>query len=188
MTRSHPFLFLHLATNRPSPDQYRLRRVALATLALLLPLAASAALWNVRPAPQAKASPWAVVSSTAGDELAVYRDKYNHVHLRLSIAGTFMRLAPKHCPTFQFDSVQPLYHLPLDERCHIDKKHAVIDLGTVRNRVLVSAAVDQLMNGTQIEFRYVSEDGGYHEADFPLKGSSAAIRRALGRDVRVRAK
>ena len=64
----------------------------------------------------------------------------------------------------------------------------MIDLGTVRNRVLVSAAVDQLMNGTQIEFRYVSEDGGYHEADFPLKGSSAAIRRALGRDVRVRAK
>ena len=188
MTRSHPFLFLHLATSHPSPDQRRVRRVALATLAMALPLAASAALWNLRPAPDAKASPWAVVSSPAGDELAVFRDKNNEVHLRFSIAGNFNHLAPSHCPTFQFDSAPPLYHPPLDESCHIDKKHALIDLGTVRNRVLVSAAVDALMNGTQIEFRYLSADGGYHEADFPLKGSSVAIRRALGRDVRVRAK
>jgi hypothetical protein len=188
VTRSHPFLCSHPATNRPSPDAPRPPRALLAALALLLPLAASAALWNVRPAPEAKAYPWAVVSSAAGDELAVYRGKDNQVHLRFSIAGTFNRLAPSHCPTFQFDGASPLYHLPLDQTCHVDKKHALIDLGAVRNRVLVSAAVDQLMNGTQIEFRYQSADGGYHEADFPLKGSSAAIRRALGRDVRVRAK
>lgn len=188
MTRSHPFLCLHPATNRPSPDARRPRTAALAWLALLLPFAATAALWNVRPAPDAKAMPWAVVSSAGGDELAVFRDKDNQVRLRFSIAGTFNRLAPKHCPTFQFDAVPTLYHLPLEQGCRVDSKHALIDLGTVRNRVLVSAAVDQLMNGTHIEFRYVSADGGYHEADFPLKGSSLAIRRALGRDVRVRAK
>ncbi len=188
MTRSHPFLFSHPATNRPSPDTRRLRRVGLAMLALALPFAATAALWNVRPAPEAKGNPWAIVSSTGGDELAVFRDQNNQVHLRFAIAGTFNRLAPSHCPTFQIDAAQPLYHLAVDQSCHIDNKQAIIDLGTVRDRVLVSAAVDQLMNGTQIEFRYVSADGGYHEADFPLTGSSQAIRRALGRDVRVRAK
>ena len=190
MTRSHPFLCSHPATNRPSLKLRGPRRsgLALLALALSLPFVASAALWNLRPSPDAKGSPWAVVSSAGGDELAVYRDKNNQVHLRFSIAGTFNRLAPKHCPTFQFDTSQPLYHLALNESCHIDDKHALIDLGAVRNRVLVSAAVDQLMNGSQIEFRYVSADGSYHEADFPLSGSSVAIRRALGRDVRVRAK
>jgi len=188
VTRSHPFLCSHPATNHPSLKARRPRRAGLAWLALLLPFAATAALWNVRPGPDAKATPWAVVSSAGGDELAVFRDKNNEVHLRFSIAGTFNRLAPRHCPTFQFDAAQPLYHLAIEESCHIDSKHALIDLGTVRNRVLVSAAVDQLMNGTRIEFRYVSADGGYHEADFPLKGSSLAIRRALGRDVRVRAR
>jgi hypothetical protein len=153
-----------------------------------MPFAASAALWNLRPAPDAKANPWAVISSAAGDELAVFRDKQNQVRLRFSVAGTFNRLAPKHCPTFQFDTAQPLYHPALEHGCHIDDKHALIDLGSVNNRVLVSAAVDQLMNGTQIEFRYRSADGAYHAADFPLQGSSLAIRRALGRDVRVRAK
>lgn len=188
MTRSHPFLFSHPATIRPSPEPRRPQRAGLAMLALALPFAATAALWNLRPAPEAKANPWAVVSSTGGDELAVFRDKNNQVHLRFSIAGTFNRLAPSHCPTFQIDAAQPLYHLAVDQSCHIDNKHALIDLGTVRNRVLVSAAVDQLMNGTAIAFRYVSADGGYHEADFPLQGSSQAIRRALGRNVRVRAK
>ena len=157
-------------------------------LALALPFAATAALWNLRPAPEAKANPWAVVGSTSGDELAVFRDKNNQVHLRFSVAGTFNRLAPSHCPTFQIDAAQPLYHLAVDQSCHIDNKHALIELGTVRNRVLVSAAVDQLMNGTEIAFRYVSADGAYHEADFPLTGSSQAIRRALGRNVRVRAR
>lgn len=66
MTRSHPFLCLHLATIRPSPDTRRPRRTGLAWLALLLPFAATAALWNVRPAPDAKASPWAVVNSAGG--------------------------------------------------------------------------------------------------------------------------
>ena len=188
MTRSHPFLFSHPATNRPSPDTRRPRRAGLAMLALALPFAATAALWNLRPAPEAKGTPWAVVSSIGGDELALFRDQNNQVHLRFSIAGTFNRLAPSHCPTFQIDAAQPLFHLALDQSCHIDNKHALIDLGTVRNRVLVSAAVDQLMNGTEIAFRYVSVDGGYHEAGFPLSGSSQAIRRALGRNVRVRAK
>ncbi len=188
MTRLHPFLFLRLATTHPSPEARWLRRTGLLLLALALPLVASAAAWNVRPAPQPKGYPWAVVSSARGDELAVYRDKDSGIRLRLSVAGTFNRLAPRHCPTFQFDAAQPLFHMALDEGCHIDKKLALIELGIVRNRVLVSAAVDQLMNAKQIEFRYVSADGGYHEVDFPLQGSSQAIRRALGRDVRVRAK
>ena len=162
----------------------------LALLALALALSATAAgvSWSVRPSPAAKGSPWAVVSSATGDELALFRDQDNQVHLRLNLAGPFMTLAPGHCPTFQIDTQQALYHLAIDKGCHIDRKRALIDIGAVRNRVLVSAAVDQLMNGIQIEFRYVSADGAYHAADFPLSGSSLAIGRALGRGVRVRAK
>ncbi len=160
----------------------------LALLVLALSAAAAGVSWSVRPSPAAKGSPWAVVSSATGDELALFRDQDDQVHLRLSLVGTFKTLAPGHCPTFQIDTQPALYHLAIDKGCHIDAKHALIDIGAVRNRVLVSAVVDQLMNGAHIEFRYMSADGAYHAADFPLNGSSLAIGRALGRGVRVHAK
>lgn len=188
MTRLHPFLCSHPATTRRSPELQLPRLAGLVVLLVLAPLTSAVALWNLRPAPDAKATPWAVVRSAGGDELALYRDQDNQVRMRFSIAATFTRLAPNNCPTFQFDAAPTLYHLDVAQSCHLDDKHALLDVGAVRNRVLVSAAVDQLMNGTQIEFRYVSADGGYHAADFPLQGSSVAIHRALGRDVRVRAK
>lgn len=188
MTRSHPFLCSRPATNHPNPESRRVHRGGLALLLVALSAAADGASWNVRPSPSPKGSPWAVVNSATGDELALYRDQDNQVHLRFKLAGTFMTLAPGHCPTFQIDTQPALYHLAIDKGCHIDHKYALIDVGAVRNRVLVSAAVDQLMNGTQIEFRYVTADGAYHAADFPLNGSSLAISRALGRGVRVRAK
>ena len=188
MTRSHPFLCLHPATNRPSPSFRCALGAGLAWLVLAVSATAAGVSWKVGSSPRAKGSPWAVVSSTSGEELALYSDRQNKVHLQFKLAGTFKTFAPGRCPTFQIDRQQPLYHLAIDQGCHLDQKHALIDVGDVRNRVLVSGLVDQLMNGTQIAFRYVTADGAYHEADFPLNGSSLAISRALGRGVRVRAK
>lgn len=188
MTRSRLFLCLRPTTNRPSPEPASLPRAGLALVALLVPGVAAAALWNVQPAPEAKGLPWAVVKNAAGHELVLYRSTDSQVHLRFTLAGTFSTLAPGHCPTFQIDAQQPLFHLAIDQACHVDHKHAIVDLGTVEKHLLVSAAIDQLMNGEQIEFRYMTADGRYHEADFALARSSLAIRRALGRDVRVRAK
>jgi hypothetical protein len=187
VTRSHLFLYSHPATNHPNPEPRRLQRAGLALLVLALSATAAGGAWKVRTSPTAKGNPWAVVSNAAGDELALYSDKNNQVHLQFKLAGTFAALTPGHCPTFQIDAQQTLYHLALDQGCHVDHKRVLIDVGVVRKRVLVSAAVEQLMNGTQLELRYVTADGAYHAADFPLQGSSLAINRALGRGVRVRA-
>ena len=186
MTRSRPFPYSHRASPRPSPERRGALRAALVALGALLPTLVAAAAWNVRPAPEARANPWAVVQSAGGDELALYRDADGQVHLRLTLAGTFAALAPKHCPTFQIDTRQPPHHGTLDRDCHVARKQALVDLGVIENRALTSPAVDQLMNGEQIEFRYRRAEGGYNETVFPLKRSSVAIRRALGRDVRVR--
>ncbi len=188
MTRSHPFLCSHPATNRPSPRTCCALGAGLACLVLALSAVAANVSWKVSSSPIAKGSPWAVVRSVNGEELALYSDRQNKVHLQFKIAGTFKQFAPGRCPTFQIDTLQPLYHLAVDKDCHLDNKRALIDVGAVRNRVLVSGMVDQLMNGKQIVFRYVTSDGTYHEADFPLTGSALAIGRALGRSVRVRTK
>lgn len=188
MTRSHPFLCSHLATNRLSPRSWSAHGAGLTLLVLALSATAAGEAWKLRPAPTAKASPWAVVGSAGGEELALYRDRLNQVHLQFQLAGTFTSFAADRCPTFQIDTQQPLHHFAVGTVCHLERKRARIKLGAVRNRELVSAAVDQLMNGTQIAFRYVTIDGAYHEADFPLNGSSLAVSRALGRGVRVRKK
>ncbi|MGE0859364.1 MAG: hypothetical protein AB7I01_07080 [Gammaproteobacteria bacterium] len=161
--------------------------MAAAALGLLLPaLAAAAAGWNTRPAPDTRATPWAVVKSDGGDELALYRDGEGKVRLRLWLHGTFATLAPRQCPTFQVDADKPPHHATLDRDCHVEAREALVDLGIIQNRALTSAAVDQIMNGERIHVRFRRADGGYQETVFPLKRSSAAIRRALGRDVRVR--
>lgn len=187
MTRSPPFLYLHPATNHPSPEPRRVGRVGLVVLIVAVSATAAGVSWQVRTSPTTKGSPWAVISSAAGDELALFRDKNNQVHLQFKLAGTFATLAAGRCPTFQVDTQTALYHLAVDKECHVDHKRVLFDVGTVRNRMLVSAPVEQLMNGTQLEIRYVTADGTYHKADFPLHDSSLAIRRALGRSVRVRA-
>ena len=188
MTRLHPFLCSHLATNRLNPRSWSAFGAGVTLLVLALSASAAGVPWKLRPAPTAKASPWAVVSSAGGEELALYRDRLNQVHLQFQLAGTFTSFAADRCPTFQIDTQQPLHHFAVGKVCHLEHKRARIKLGAVRNRELVSAAVDQLMNGTQIAFRYVTTDGAYHEADFPLGGSSLAVSRALGRGVRVRNK
>lgn len=188
MTRSHPFLCSHPATKRPNHKSRRVRGAGLALLVLALQATAAGVSWKPRASPIPKGSPWAVVSSASGEELAVYSDRNHQIHLQFKLVDTFRTLAPGHCPTFQIDTQPPLYHFAVDQGCHIDHQRALIDVGVMRNRVLVSASIDQLMNGTQIAFRYISADGAYHEADFPLHGSSLAISRALGRGVRVRAK
>ena len=164
-----------------------LRRAAVVA-ALALPLATAAAPWTVRDAPAgSNALPRALVTNAAGDELVLYRDPQSQVLLQFTPGGAFVTLAPKECPSFQIDQRHPVHHFAVDERCHVEHQRASIQLGQVQNRQLESNVIDQMMNGGQIAFRFRGADGTYHEAEFPLTRSAAAIKRALGTSVRVRA-
>ena len=187
MTRWHRSRSSRRATKPTSPERDGIWRPWLVLIALL-PLTVIAAPWTVRDGNGAAGTlPQAQTLSTGGDELTLFRDPAGGVHLRFTSAAAFGILSPKSCPTFQIDQRQPAHHYTLETTCHVEQQHALIDVGQVHNHALESLAVDQMMNGGQLAFRFLTAAGAYREALFPLTHSATAIKRALGTSVRVRA-
>ena len=187
MTRWQAFRCSHRATKRPNPERGRRARMRWIAVLALLPAAATAASWSIREAPDAASPlPQARVIADGGDEVIVFRTN-DSVHLQLTIGGAFTTLSPQSCPSFQIDQRRPVHHYAVGPACQINGTTALIDLGEVQNRTFESSAIDQMMNGVRLAIRYLSADGAYHEADFPLSRSASAIKRALGTSVRVRA-
>lgn len=149
------------------------------SLAMAAPLAAP---WVVRESP---APVRAVQVNERGEELVVYRTPADDVVLELHTVPGFSGLARTSCPTFQIDDREPLHHFTLDEGCTLDSGRATFRLGTIRDGQLVSLAAHRLMNGGEVDFRFVTEDGSYHESTFALTSSKRALRAALGSETRV---
>lgn len=133
------------------------------------------------------AAPRASVADDAGNQLALYRDRTGQIYLEFQPHDGFSRLARTTCPTFQVDRRMPLHHAPLGAGCRIEDNRAIYTLAVLEQRTLISRAVYDLMNGSRIAFRYVTEDGAYREHVFSLTRSADAIRGALRRDLRIRA-
>ena len=95
-------------------------------------------------------------------------------------AGIFL-LATRASGSFVFGAAAAFFHILLQAFVH-GGEHALI----LRGRTLQSTLVHQIMQGDDVHVRYVTADDAYHEASFPLSRSASAIRRALGRGVRVR--
>lgn len=133
------------------------------------------------------AEPRALVADDGGNALALYRDRPGRIYLEFQPHGGFSRLARTSCPTFQVDRRTPLHHAALGDGCRIEDNRAIYTLATVQERTLVSRPVYDLMNGSRVAFRYVTEDGTYREVVFTLSRSADAIRGAVRRDLRIRA-
>jgi hypothetical protein len=167
-------------TKRPSN-----KRRALGALAGLFP-ALVVADWRIDSADGAT-PPRAVVRDADGVELALKRAPDDNVYLEFTSVG-FAALSRASCPTLQIDTKRPLHHFSVGARCAVAGRRAIMTLGQVEDRTLRSNLVEQLMNGITVSVRFVSADGSYHQAEFALTRSARAIRAALGRDVRVRAR
>lgn len=153
--------------------------------ALLLAAASTgtaAAPWRVR-APGGEAARAEIVNEQ-GDLLAVYRGDDDAV-LAEFVTAAPSPLGATSCPTFQIDQRRPLHHFERGDRCAVQGHRARFTLARLDGRRLESAVLYQLMNGSTVAFRFVTGNGAYHEARFPLTRSKNAMLRVLGRDLDV---
>lgn len=180
MTRWLRFHCSRRTTKRPSN-----KRRVLGALTCLFP-ALVVADWRIDNADSAT-PPRAAVRDADGVELALTRDGDGNVYLEFTSVG-FAALSRASCPTIQIDAKRPLHHFSVGERCAVAGRRASMTLGRIENRTLHSDVVEQLMNGIKVSVRFVSADGSYHQVEFALTRSARAIRAALGRGVRVRAR
>lgn len=97
----------------------------------------------------------------------------------------FSGLARTSCPTFQVDDRLPLHHFEIGAACEVEAGGARYRLGPIRDGLHVSLVTHRLMNGGTVAFRFLTEDGAYHESTFALTRSKRAVAAALGTETRV---
>lgn len=127
----------------------------------------------------------AVQVNEAGGEIKVFRDAEAQVFLEFKITPGFSGLSRSSCPTFQIDRHIPMHYFNVEKSCHVEAARVVYDLGQIRDNVLTSLVVHRLMNGVKVAFRYLTQDGTYHESRFALSRSKEALTSALGVDTQI---
>ncbi len=126
----------------------------------------------------------AAAAPSAGHELALLR-RGEAVVLRFSLPGGFATLDPAHCPTFQVDRKPAITRADGQPGCTAGPRRVETVLGQVDNGRVVSLALHRIMNGSVLDYRYLTAEGRYREVSFSLGRSLQSIEAALGRGVQV---
>lgn len=150
-----------------------------AVVALFIPRIPGAAPWHLEPAPQASDPLHARVDNDDNESLVVHRDSNNGIILEFTTTARH-GLGRSSCPTFQIDRRTPQHYFALGERCEVAGPSARYTLATVVTDKVVSLILYRLINGARVAFRYVSQDGTYHQSVFSLSQSKQALMGALG--------
>ena len=149
--------------------------------------AAAAAPWTLRESNAIAAAGYAhaVQVDNSGGEIRVFRDDHARVFLEFKISPGFDGFSRSSCPTFQIDGRKPMHFFDIDRSCRVDVSRAIYALGQIRNKVLTSLVLHRLMNGGTVAFRYLTQNGAYHESRFALLQSKQVLRNALGLDTHI---
>lgn len=154
---------------------------------LLLPAAVSAQ-WSVvthQVADSGAPTRIAETTNSAGYSLEIYRDSSNAIRSRLTMAKGLIALADKSCPTYQIDKGLPRNTSINDAPCISKPQWAEFILGHVKDGKIDSDALNGLMNGINITFRFILASGDYRQTTFSLAGSMRAMTTAFGQDIVV---
>jgi len=122
----------------------------------------------------------AVQANDLGGEIKIFRRDDSHAILQFKISPRFSGLSRLSCPTFQIDQTTPPHHFAVGQSCHVESSNATYDLGRIHDDAESPKVVHVLMNGRELVFRYLAQDGMYHEMNFTLSLSKQTLSRALG--------
>ncbi|TFH47962.1 MAG: hypothetical protein E4H01_07255 [Lysobacterales bacterium] len=119
----------------------------------------------------------ALIDNESGHHLRLFNDASQNVRGIFTIRDGFDTIDPGVCPTYRVDEREPMRVTFEKERCRILLKQVEFILektGEVDNREL-----QQIMDGSNIIFRYRLVGGNYRETKFTLRGSKYALTTAV---------
>ena len=133
-----------------------------------------AAPWRLEKSPQASDPLRARVNNDHNESLVVHRDSNNGVILEFTTTARH-GLGRSSCPTFQIDRRTPQHYFALGEQCEVAGATARYTVTTVVTGKVVSLVLYRLINGTRVAFRYISQDGTYHQSVFLAESIKAGF-------------
>lgn len=155
-------------------------------LATLLAAAPAGADWTVVTQRLEGARTDAVLARTtseSGHTLEFYRDSAGAIRARFSLPPGLLALEQGQCPTLQVDRWAAVNRSANDTACLATTRWAEYTVGQIANGNVQSERLLQLMNGSQITFRYRLAGGDHRDAMFSLAGSKRALIGAIGADI-----
>ena len=119
-----------------------------------------------------------------GYTLEIYRDANNVIRTHFGMNGSH-RLDGKTCPTYQVDNRPAQNRSVNDAPCLSQTSWAEFILGYITDDHVTSTAMNNLLNGNTITFRFILQNSGYAETSFSLNGSKRVLMEVLGNDLVV---
>ena len=126
------------------------------------------------------------IENDQGYTVEIYKDQADAIRLRFSGSNQFGLLSTEYCPSFQVDDFKIFNRSINDAKCIQHENWAEFVLGYLVDGYIDSTALYRVQNGSTLAFRMMFVNGGYHETDFTLAGSSRVLLSALGTDVMIR--
>ena len=126
----------------------------------------------------------ATAGNATGHRIRVYLGEASQVRGLFTLPEGFDRLSPDTCPTYLVDD-GPAFSTAAGTACRTGRWHADFAVAEIDDGRVHSFALDRLMKGRRLVFRYRIEGAGYRETEFTLRASRQAVQAVLGRDVRV---
>lgn len=127
----------------------------------------------------------AIIKNESDHTLEIYRDSVGAIRARFTLSQALLRFPNSFCPTFQIDSALPTNRSLNDAPCLSSATWAEFILGYVVDSQINSDTIVNLMNGVDLNFRFLVENGDYRQTIFSLRGSKRTMPMAFGDGVHV---
>ena len=124
------------------------------------------------------------ITNKDGYSLEIYRDANNVMRSHLGMNG-HNRLDGKTCPTFQVDKRPAQNRSINDAPCLAQAQWAEYIMGYITDDHVTSTAMNNLLNGNTISYRFILRESGYAETSFSLAGSKRILMEVLGNNLVV---
>ena len=120
-----------------------------------------------------------------GYSLEIYKDSVGAIRSRFSLNSALDKFAKYTCPTYQIDSRLLDNRSINDAPCLTELTWSEFILGYISDENVTSARLNALMNGREITFRFMLENGSYDETQFSLIGSKRTTLIVLGNNITI---
>ena len=156
-------------------------------------------LWLIFFAPIASYADWDIITHTNlnnalktqvaytenknGYSLEIYKDTVGAVRARFTLNSSLNLISKTICPTYQVDLTLVKNTSFNDAPCISNLNWSEFILGYITNNNITSLSLDALLNGNEVIFRYVLDNGSYKETSFSLAGSKRTVLKVIGKNI-----
>jgi hypothetical protein len=125
------------------------------------------------------------IKNEEGYTLEIYKDNNGAIRSRFSLSTKLDKFAKKSCPTYQIGRFTLDNRSVNDAPCLTDVSWSEFILGYEENSIVSSKKLNAFLNGNNVTFRFMLDNGSYQETLFSLSGSKRAVLSSFGSGVTI---